>query len=324
MPPVDFPPSQVRFRRMNHKYALRCYAVSDRRGSGGSSPMGRKIHSKQSIIQTLQNLAKSLGKATLTKQEVQTVVPVSSVNNHFGSLGNALEAAGLQRRSATEHLDESRRVLTDDGLFGSMMEVEQRLGHPPGRNEYLSSGKYSGKPFHKRFGKWPDILAYYRKWKSDKGVGTADTTAAAANRDQPAEEGLAEKRRHLTSMKVVRSGSTPAQLYGEPIDFRGLRHAPINEQGVVYLFGMVSRELGFYVESIQQGFPDCEGKYLHDPSRNLWAKARIEFEFKASNFREHGHDPQQCDFIVCWIDDWQESPITVIELRREIGKLPQR
>lgn len=116
----------------------------------------------------------------------------------------------------------------------------------------------------------------------------------------------------------------PPQLYGEPIDFRGLRHAPINEQGVVYLFGMVSRELGFYVEAIQQGFPDCEGKYLHDPSKNLWAKARIEFEFRASGFREHGHDAEQCDFIVCWINDWQECPITVIELRREISKLPQR
>ena len=126
------------------------------------------------------------------------------------------------------------------------------------------------------------------------------------------------------SMKVLRGGSTPAQLYGEPIDFRGLRHAPINEQGVVYLFGMVSRELGFYVEAIQQGFPDCEGKYLHDAKKNLWAKARIEFEFKASNFREHGHDPAQCDFIVCWVNDWKECPITVIELSREVCKLPQR
>ncbi len=67
------------------------------------------------------------------------------------------------------------------------------------------------------------------------------------------------------------------------------RHAPINEQGVVYVFGMVSRELGFYIEAVQQGFPDCEGKYLYSSKKNLWAKARIEFEFKASSFRLHGH-----------------------------------
>ena len=40
----------------------------------------------------------------------------------------------------------------------------------------------------------------------------------------------------------------PGQLFGSPINFRGLRHAPINELGVVYIFGMVSYELGFIVE----------------------------------------------------------------------------
>ena len=118
--------------------------------------------------------------------------------------------------------------------------------------------------------------------------------------------------------------SRPVQLYGEPFDFRGLRHAPINEQGVVYLFGMVSRELGFYVESIQQGFPDCEAKYLYDASKPLWARARIEFEFKASSFKAHGHDPAQCDFIVCWTNDWPDCPVSVIELKKEILKLPCR
>jgi len=117
---------------------------------------------------------------------------------------------------------------------------------------------------------------------------------------------------------------TPEQLYGEPIDFRGLRHAPINEQGVVFLFAMVSRELGFNVESVQQGFPDCEGKYLFDSKKNLWAKARIEFECQASNFEQHGHDPNQCDFIVCWANDWPGCPIKVIELKNEILKLPSR
>ena len=33
-----------------------------------------------------------------------------------------------------------------------------------------------------------------------------------------------------------------------------------------------------------------------------WRRVRIEFEFKSRNFREHGHDPDQCDLIV---DDYQ-------------------
>ena len=56
------------------------------------------------------------------------------------------------------------------------------------------------------------------------------------------------------SISYSNGSREPAQLYGEPIDFRGLRHAPINEQGVVYLFGMVSRELGFYIEAINRVF----------------------------------------------------------------------
>jgi hypothetical protein len=87
---------------------------------------------------------------------------------------------------------------------------------------------------------------------------------------------------------------------------------------------MVSRELGFSVEALQQGFPDCEGKYLHDKSRKLWAKARIEFEFRASNFREHCHDPNECDVIVCWENDWLDCPLRVIELKSEIMRLPSR
>jgi hypothetical protein len=87
---------------------------------------------------------------------------------------------------------------------------------------------------------------------------------------------------------------------------------------------MVSRELGFEIEAIQQAFPDCEGKHLVDAKNNLWGKVRIEFEFRASNFQEHGHDSNQCDYIVCWENDWPNCPIAVIDLQREIQKLPSR
>ena len=79
-------------------------------------------------------------------------------------------------------------------------------------------------------------------------------------------------------------------FYGEPIDFRGLRYAPVNEQGVVYLFGMVSRELGFLIESIRTDFPDCEGKRCLNSEGTKWQHVHIEFEYKSSNFHIHSHD----------------------------------
>jgi hypothetical protein len=115
----------------------------------------------------------------------------------------------------------------------------------------------------------------------------------------------------------------PKEIFGQPIDFRGLRFAPINEQGVVYLFGMISNEIGFYIESIRTGFPDCEGKRCFDKKNNLWEHVKIEFEFKASNFIQHGHNPDECDVIVCWQNDWRDCPVEIIELKEEIRKLPK-
>ena len=106
--------------------------------------------------------------------------------------------------------------------------------------------------------------------------------------------------------------------YGDPIEFRGLRHAPVNENGVVFLFGMVARELGYSVEAIQIGFPDCEAKRQVGPGK--WQRVTIEFEFESRNFADHGHDPTGCDVLVCWNHNWAEAPseLEVVELRRVI------
>src|SRR3990167_7205049 len=45
-------------------------------------------------------------------------------------------------------------------------------------------------------------------------------------------------------------------IVGDPLNFDGLQYSPINEQGVVFLFGKLHKELGIIVEAIQTGFPD--------------------------------------------------------------------
>lgn len=112
--------------------------------------------------------------------------------------------------------------------------------------------------------------------------------------------------------------------YGTPIDFRGLRHAPINEQGVVYLFALVSRDLGFKVEGVGTRFPDCEALRLSNKAKNRWQRVRIEFEYTSTDFRKHKHRIDECDIIVCWKHDWQGCPLEVIELSRVIKKLGAR
>jgi hypothetical protein len=112
--------------------------------------------------------------------------------------------------------------------------------------------------------------------------------------------------------------------YGPPIGFRGLRHAAINEQDVGFLFGMVSYKLGFIVEAVHASFPDCETKRFIDRNNRRWQHVRIEFEFQARTFKDHGHNPASCDLIVCWEHNWLVCPIEVVELRKMIDELDGR
>jgi hypothetical protein len=98
----------------------------------------------------------------------------------------------------------------------------------------------------------------------------------------------------------------------------GLTHEPVNEMGVSMLFAMMARDLGFILEAIQPGFPDCRAKMEVLPGR--WQDVRIEFENDSRSFAEHGHDPKGCDMIVCWRHNWKACPkeIMVLELRKAI------
>lgn len=93
---------------------------------------------------------------------------------------------------------------------------------------------------------------------------------------------------------------------------------PENELGVVYLFGLVARRLGFHVEDISASYPDCLATLGNGGQKH---KVRIEFEFKSSSFRAHRHDPKKCDVVVCWTHNWPELPrrIQVIELSKIFG-----
>jgi len=110
-------------------------------------------------------------------------------------------------------------------------------------------------------------------------------------------------------------------MLGPPTRPCGLAYEPVNEMGVMALFCMLSRQLGFVIESVQSGFPDCEAKMEVEPGR--WQHFRIEFEYESRNFRDHRHDPEKCDLIVCWRHNWKDCPpnLQVLELSKVIGRM---
>lgn len=113
----------------------------------------------------------------------------------------------------------------------------------------------------------------------------------------------------------------PKSVVGDLINFRGLVYSPVNENGVIFLFGKVAHDLNMYIEEIKVGFPDCTARRFNGKG---WERVNIEFEYQSSSFQQHGHDPKGCDIIVCWEHDWPECPLEVVALRDIIPNLPDQ
>jgi hypothetical protein len=113
-------------------------------------------------------------------------------------------------------------------------------------------------------------------------------------------------------------------VYGEPLGLAAMAHAPTNELGVLFLFGILAADLGFRVERLQAAFPDCEAKREVAPGK--WELVFIELEIYSRNFKLHRHNPRGCHAIVCWKHNWPDCPewLEVIELSKVVKGLVER
>lgn len=183
----------------------------------------------------------------------------------------------------------SKRQIVD-----AIAAVAQKLGRAPTQLEFLARTKISRH----------DVLREFLKWN--------DAVLAAGFRPRRSKTTEQDRATRATEERIT---------YGNPMDIREMRHEPVNEQGVVLLFGMLAKELGYVVEAAQKEFPDCEAKRRISPQR--WERVRIEFEFESKNFQSHGHPADGCDVIVCWRHNWPEYPphLEVLELSSIIKSL---
>ena len=232
--------------------------------------------------------------------------------NHFPSWRDAVRSAGLAPHTANQKLDDEE--LLED--WGKLVRIRRQI---PTREQYRREGKFSPSVFEKHFGPWTRLPARFREFAKDKSNWTDVVTLLPepTSRWTPKIVAEADADRigaQRTSVSGQHSRLADRSTYGNPIDFRGLRHEPINEQGVVFLFGMIAKELGYMVEALQTGYPDCEAKRQVGPDK--WQRVRIEFEFESRNFRDHGHPGDGCDVIVCWRHNWHDCPqnLEVLEL----------
>ena len=272
------------------------------------------------ILNELKRIAQEVSPKSLRKSEFlrRSNISERKLRTHFDSWNSALIEAGLD--PSIDNIP-ARERLSDEQLLSEIGEVWKATGKRPTEDLMNRVGKYSVRPYYARWGSFSKALTYFVNhfgYPDSGGFTAASEVSERSSSIHPVSE--IKPRKVPTHKPAVERDRRV--FVGEPVNFRGLQYAPVNEQGVVYLFGMVSRELGFLVEIVRTAYPDCEGKRRLDSSGERWEHLRIEFEYRSKNFLSHGHDPNACELIVCWIHDWPESPVEVLELREAIKYLP--
>jgi len=316
---------------------------------------------KQHILDSLAAIARGAGRAP-SRSEFASLSGISEhqVAQFFPTWNDAVRAAGLRPNTLNLRL-EDRELLEDWGYAVRRnhkiptRRVYRHLGKFDHRTFERRFGPWSQLPevfrnFAQGKPEWADVVALLPvpSPRGTKGAshalansGSRTRSAGGASPFSPARQGWVKSKKIMSTVGAPpsspanrQSPSTPPPgklryppldhrpIYGQPMDFRGLRHEPVNEQGVVLLFGMVAKELGYTVEAVQSGFPDCEAKRQIAPQR--WQRVHLEFEFESRNFRDHGHSLTGCDVIVCWRHNWPDCPphIEILELSSLIKSLP--
>ncbi len=288
--------------------------------------------SRDELIERMRSLSAESGARNVPKHRFLRATGVSEryLLRTFGTYNALVEAAGLEPR----HFPiAGERVFSDDELLDEVVRILRLPKSKLTRIFFEQNASVSSSVCERRFGGWLNTLRIAserldpnRDRDLIQRLSEYTPPALAARQSGNASAQVSEG--HVPEDDVTpehpghaQIGLVGANIYGDFINFRGLQHAPVNEQGVVFLFGMVCRELGYIVESVRSGFPDCEAKRRIRGAAGKWQRVRIEFEYQSRTFQAHGHDPDLCDIVVCWEDNWPNSPIEVLELRSALQKL---
>jgi Homing endonuclease associated repeat len=268
-----------------------------------------KTMTREEIIHAIQETADKLGHtpsqaelarhSTVTRRQVRTV---------FGTYMQALRECKLLKRGPGKKVE-------IESLFKDWAEIVRSLKRPPTVLEYEQYSRYSVSPLRTRFHLWGNVAEGLRQYaQTQEWVGEWTDVLeilAARNDDGAGQENVA-------ATGLVHTGGHRRMLdrpvYGPPARREPLAYGPVNEAGVVFLFGALAERLGFIVTRLQTEFPDCEAMWEVEEDR--WQRVLIEFEYESRNFLRHMHEASGCDMIVCWEHNWKECPLVVVELKK--------
>jgi hypothetical protein len=273
-----------------------------------------KKFSKEEIIAAIQERAAELGRPP-KRGELIKILPItaSGIARLFGSYRNALWECGMEREGCGIPVKLDR-------LFDDWARIVRAVQKIPTVAEYGMRSAYGNSTLRERYGSWSLVPAEMVKYARENGLEPewADVLEMAEKYNPPAPtKRVAPQRRSGCGSKSRILSDRP--VYGAAMLPQPMCFAPVNEMGVVFLFGAIGSKLGFIVTYVGTQYPDIEAFREVAPGR--WQRVRIEAEYLSRNFLQHFHDPEGCDLIVCWENNWPEAPMEVIELKEHVAAI---
>jgi len=279
--------------------------------------------------------------------------PTSEIQNPFCSL-RALRALPGESSSPPHptsdipHPTSQPPALTDSAsrelakLKSQLHALASPDGFAPTRDEFARAIRRTSRPYCKFFKGYDEFIRScgyksavdrLREINADQRAAAWAAARESTTSSTPPIASHVSHKSHMSHMSDTPHASNPPTaarsavkpkprtnepFYGDPIHCCDMAHAPVNEQGVVLLFGILAKKLKYRIEMVRTGYPDCEAKRQGPDGK--WRRVRIEFEFLSSRFN---HDPAGCDLIVCWEDDANPTNLEVLELKNHVGTEPQ-
>lgn len=269
--------------------------------------------SKEEIIAAIQACAKKLGHVP-SQEELKRESGIGGkiFTRYFGNYTKALRASGFEGRG-------SGFMLGMPELFEEWAGIVRKIGETPSAADYILHSQHSLTPLRKRFRYWNDVPAGMVQYAIENGLEEQWGDVLEVARKYRREARTGGWRRKPTVLSSNPRILSDRPVYGAPMMRQVMGFAPVNEMGVVFLFGAMAEKLGFIVTWVGTQYPDVEAFREVAPGR--WQRVRVEVEFQSRNFLQHYHDPKECDLIVCWEHNWAEAPMEVIALKDCLGAM---
>lgn len=251
-------------------------------------------------VAELKRVASQLGRDYISREEFKENSRLNPVTpcRKFGSWPAALAAADL-RLSPNVRSEVPFELLANDFLKTSL-----EVGRVPSLVQVVRRSEHGRYLFSEKQGGYPAFKAKAVSYLLASGTELPDFLRAIPKAEA-----------------CLPASPIRAHEKGRTLGFRAFAHEPTYEQEVVGLFASVAEELGFDITCMREEFPDCETLRRVPGPRKRYRKCLIEFELRSSDFLRHAHPVAGCDLVVCWLHDWNECPIEVLELRSALRGL---